>query len=217
MFDLPYFDKNKIRFRKSDEKSHLRILHASPDTPAVDIYINDKLISRGLAYRSFTEYMPLESNDYNIKVFPAGKKDVAIIDENVFIPPNSIYTIAITGLSQDISLFNILDKKLDNKDPNKAYVRSINLSPDAPNIDFYMNDKEIFNNVDYKNITDYTSVDPKNYTLNLKLANTEDTILTSPNANLKANKYYTVYIIGLTDGKPSLQVLIPLDGNSYIK
>ncbi len=217
MFDLPYFDKDKIRFRKSDEKSHLRILHASPDTPAVDIYINDKLISRGLAYRGFTEYMTLDSDDHNIKVFPAGKKDVAITDENIFIPPDSIYTVAITGLSQDTSLFTILDKKLDSKDPNKAYVRSINLSPDAPNIDFYMNDKEIFNNVDYKNITDYTSVDPKNYTLNLKLANAEDTILTSPNANLKANKYYTVYIVGLTDEKPSLQVLIPLDGNSYIK
>ncbi len=80
-----------------------------------------------------------------------------------------------------------------------------------------MNDKEIFNNVGYKNITDYYPVDPKNYTLSLKLANTETTVLTSPNANLKANKYYTVYAVGLADGKPSLQVLIPLDGNSYIK
>ena len=217
MFDLPYFDNNKIRFRKSDEKSHFRILHASPNTPSVDIYINDKLISRGLAYRGFTEYTSLESNDHNIKVFPSGKKDIAIIDENIFIPPNSIYTIAITGLLEDISLFYILDKKLDSKDPNKAYVRSINLSPDDPNIDFYMNNKKTFDNVGYKNITDYTPVAPKNYTLNLKLANTEDIILISPNANLKANKYYTVYIIGLTDKKPPLQVLIPLDGNSYIK
>ena len=44
MFDLPCFDENKVKFRKSDEKSHVRILHASPDAPAVDIYINDNLI-----------------------------------------------------------------------------------------------------------------------------------------------------------------------------
>ncbi|MGO5076091.1 DUF4397 domain-containing protein [Clostridium sporogenes] len=217
MFDLPCFDENKVKFRKSDEKSHVRILHASPDAPAVDIYINDNLISKGLSYKGFTEYMPLISTVYNIKVFPTGKKDVPVINKNFFIPPNSIYTIAATGLLKDIALFPILDKKLDNKDPNKAYVRFVHLSPNAPKVDFYMNSKEIFNNIGYKNITDYSSVDPKNYTITLRLANTENTVLTSPNANLKANKYYTVYAVGLANGKPPLQVLIPLDGNSYIK
>lgn len=217
MFDLPCFDKNKVKFRKSDEKSHVRILHASPDSPAVDIYINDTLISKELSYKDFTEYMPLISMDYNVKVFPAGKKDVPLIDKKLFIPPNSIYTVAATGLLENIDLFPILDKKLDNKDENKTYVRFIHLSPNAPKIDFYMNNKELFNNISYKNITEYSPLDPKNYTIKLKLANTENSVLTSPNANLKANKYYTVYAVGLANGKPSLQVLIPLDGNSYIK
>ncbi len=161
--------------------------------------------------------MPLISRVYNIKVFPTDKKDVPVINKNIFIPPNSIYTIAATNFLRNIALFPILDKKLDNKNPNKAYVRFVHLSPNAPKLDFYMNGKEIFNNIDYKNITNYSSVDPKNYTLSLKIANTENTILTSPNANLKADKYYTVYAVGLANGKPSLQVLIPLDGNSYIK
>ncbi|NFB32685.1 DUF4397 domain-containing protein [Clostridium botulinum] len=217
MFDFPCFDENKVKFRKSDETSHIRILHATPDAPAVDIYINNNLISKGLSYKGFTEYMPLISRVYNIKVFPTDKKDVPVINKNIFIPPNSIYTIAATNFLRNIALFPILDKKLDNKNPNKAYVRLVHLSPNAPKLDFYMNGKEIFNNIDYKNITNYSSVDPKNYTLSLKIANTENTILTSPNANLKADKYYTVYAVGLANGKPSLQVLIPLDGNSYIK
>ncbi|KEI97042.1 hypothetical protein N494_12270 [Clostridium botulinum A2B7 92] len=217
MFDFPCFDENKVKFRKSDEKSHIRILHATPDVPAVDIYINNNLISKGLSYKGFTEYMPLISRVYNIKVFPTDKKDVPVINKNIFIPPNSIYTIAATNFLKNIALFPILDKKLDNKNPNKAYVRFVHLSPNAPKLDFYVNGKEIFNNIDYKNITNYSSVNPKNYTLNLKIANTENTILTSPNANLKADKYYTVYAVGLANGKPSLQVLISLDGNSYIK
>ncbi|WP_434302772.1 DUF4397 domain-containing protein [Clostridium botulinum] len=217
MFDLPCFDKNKVKFRKSDEKSHIRILHATPDAPAVDIYINNNLISKGLSYKCFTEYMPLISRVYNIKVFSTDKKDVPVINKNIFIPPNSIYTIAATNFLKNMALFPILDKKLDNKNPNRAYVRFVHLSPNAPKLDFYMNSKEIFNNIDYKNITNYSLVDSKNYTLNLKIANTQNTILTSPNANLKANKYYTVYAVGLANGKPSLQVLIPLDGNSYIK
>ncbi|EJO5348024.1 DUF4397 domain-containing protein [Clostridium botulinum] len=217
MFDLPCFDENKVKFRKSDEKSHVRILHASPDAPAVDIYINNNLITKGLSYKGFTEYMPLKSTVYNIKVFPAGKKDTPVINKNIFIPPNSIYTVAAVGFLEDISLFPILDKKLDNKNPNKSYVRFVHLSPDAPKVDFYLNNKEIFDNIGYKNITDYYEVDPKNYTITLKLGNTEDIALTSPNANLKPNKYYTVYAVGLAKGSPPLQVLIPLDGNSYIK
>ena len=67
-----------------------------------------------------------------------------------------------------------------------------------------------------KYLINYSPVDPKNYTITLKLANRENTVLTSPNANLKANKYYTVYAVGLANDKPSLQILIPLDGNSYI-
>ncbi len=112
MFDLPCFDENKVKFRKSDEKSHVRILHASPDTPAVDIYINDNLIYKGLSYKDFTEYIPLISTIYNIKVFHTGKKDVPLINKIIFIPPNSIYTIALTGLLKDIALFSILDKKI---------------------------------------------------------------------------------------------------------
>ncbi|NFD57080.1 DUF4397 domain-containing protein [Clostridium botulinum] len=217
MFNLPCFNENKVKFRKSDEKSHIRILHASPDAPAVDIYINDNLIYKGLSYKSFTEYMPLISMVYSIKVFPTGKKDVPLINKFFFIPPNSIYTIAATNFLKNIALFPILDKKLDNKNPNKAYIRFVHLSPNAPKLDFYMNGKKIFNSIGYKNITNYSAVDPKNYTLNLKISNTENTILTSPNANLKDDKYYTVYAVGLANGKPSLQVLIPLDGNSYIR
>lgn len=216
MSDLPCFHENKVKFRKSDEKSHVRILHASPDAPAVDIYMDDNLISEGLSYKNFTEYMPLSSMVHNIKVFPTGESEMPIIDENFFIPPNSIYTIAATGLLKDIALFPILDKKLDNKNSNKSYVRFVHLSPDAPNVDFYMNNEEIFTNIGYKNITSYYELDPDNYTINLKLTNTEDVVLTSPNANLKPNKYYTVYAVGLANGSPSLQVLIPLDGNSYI-
>ncbi|RHW66572.1 DUF4397 domain-containing protein, partial [Clostridium botulinum] len=129
MFDLPCFDENKVKFRKSDEKSHIRILHATPDAPAVDIYINNNLISKGLSYKGFTEYMPLISRVYNIKVFPTSKKDVPLINKFFFIPPNSIYTIAATNFLKNIALFPILDKKLDNKNPNKAYVRFVHLSP----------------------------------------------------------------------------------------
>ena len=34
---------------------------------------------------------------------------------------------------------------------------------------------------------------------------------------LKNGNIYTSYMVGLTQGEPFIQVLIPLDGSSYIK
>lgn len=216
MFNLPSFDENHVQFRNFNEKSYVRILHASPDAPPVDIYINDKLAVKNLSYKSFTEYVPLKSSVYNIKVFPANSTSNPVINKNLFIPPNSIFTIAASGLLEDIELLPILDKKVDNKDPSKAYLRFVHLSPDAPAVDFYIDDKLIFKNIAFEDITNYIPLAPKNYTIKLKVAGTDNTVLISPNMKLSPNKYYTVYAVGLVSSDPPLQVLIPLDGNSYL-
>jgi hypothetical protein len=49
------------------------------------------------------------------------------------------------------------------------------------------------------------------------VAGTNNIILTVPNTNLRAGNIYTVYIVGLANGSPGLQVLIPLDGSTYLK
>jgi len=50
----------------------------------------------------------------------------------------------------------------------------------------------------------------------LKLANTDIDMLYVPNINLKSDKYYTLYLIGLVTNFPAPQMLIPLDGISYL-
>ena len=57
---------------------------------------------------------------------------------------------------------------------------------------------------------------PSTYRLQARIAGTDQVILDVPNINLTANRYYTVYAVGLPVGQPPLQVLIPLDGQSYL-
>jgi hypothetical protein len=70
----------------------------------------------------------------------------------------------------------------------------------------------IFSNVSFKNVTPYIDVDPMNYTLQVRVAGTSDVVLTVPNVNLAADKYYTVYAIGLAGDEPGLEALLLLDG-----
>ncbi|MFD3158418.1 DUF4397 domain-containing protein [Haloimpatiens sp. FM7330] len=203
-------------FRMEPSITYVRILHASPDAPPVDIYINNKLVVRRLSYKNFTEYLPLPSKIYNIKVFPTGTTDNPVINTNVFLPEEKIFTAAAIGPVEDISL-KLIPEPRKPINPNKVMVRFIHLSPDAPPVDITLPDgTKIFDDVEYKEVTDYIEVDPGVYKIQAKIAGTDDVVLTVPRIHLKPNKFYSIYAVGFADGKPPLQVLIPLDGNTYL-
>lgn len=197
-------------------ESYVRILHASPDAPPVDIYANDKLLASNVAYKSFTEYYSLSPDVYNIKVYPTGQRQNPVIDRDIRIPPSGIYTVAAINKLSDITLYPILDTPMPL--PNgTVYLRFIHLSPGAPNVDVRLaNGTTLFEDVAYKEVTDYIPVNPGTYAFNVYPTGTDDSVLYVPNATLKANRFYSVYAVGLAGGQPPLQALIPLDGNSYL-
>lgn len=214
MFICPYLFRSNILFR--NPTSYIRLLHVSPGSPAVDIYINNVPTIRGLAYKGFTEYRPISSGLYNIKVYPSGNTTSPLIDTSLFIPDGIIYTIAAIGTPPNISLQPIEDTRRPIIE-GKTLLRFAHLSPDTPNVDITLPDGTIlFNNVGYKQVTRYISVNPGVYRVQARLTGTDKVILEVPNINLSPNRFYTIYAVGLSSGNPPLQVLIPLDGNSYL-
>jgi len=71
-------------YRVSPKTSYLRILHASPKSPAVDVYINDMLKFSNLAYADFTDYIEVITGNYNIKIYAAGNKTTPVLNKNFF-------------------------------------------------------------------------------------------------------------------------------------
>ena len=57
------------KFYRQEEPttSYIRVFHASPNSPAVDIYANDNLIVEALEYKDASAYIPLPPANYNIK------------------------------------------------------------------------------------------------------------------------------------------------------
>lgn len=197
-------------------KSYLRLLHASPLSPSVDVYINSIPTVRDLRYKGFTEYLPIAQGSYNVKLFKAGTANL-IFNTDIKIAPNQIETLCVIGKDPaDLSLFQVRDPKL-LVDTTKAYLRIVQLSPNIPSIDVVTsNNITLFTDVSYKEKQGYVSLNPSIYALDFNLADTTTSVLYVPNIKLKANKFYTLYVVGLLNDTPPLQVLIPLDGNSYI-
>ena len=204
-------------YRANPALSYIRILHASPDAPPVDIYANGNILARGLAYRGFTPYMPIAQGEYTLTLFPAGQTGRPILSTRVDIPAGRIQTIAAINRLEDIALYTVPDPSM-TMDPLKAFLRFVHLSPNTPAVDITLPDgTRIFRNVGYKGVTHYIPVDGGTYTLEARTAGTENVILHVPNIHLRPGRAYSVYAVGLLRGNPPLQVLIPLDGSSYIK
>lgn len=208
MFFYPYF--------RQPEKSFVRLFHASPDSPAVDVYFNERIVARNLAYRQFTPYITVAPGLYNVRVFSTGTTTNPIISTNQNFRLNAIETIAATGKLEDIELIPYEEPKLQ-KAPGKTYVRFIHLSPNTPSVDIKLpNGTVLFKDIIFEEATNYIPLNPGTYTLQASPTGTSNVALNVPNVNLRAGRYYTVYAIGLLNDNPPLQVVIPLDGNSYI-
>lgn len=202
--------------RQPETPSYIRVLHASPDAPRVDVYANGNLIARSLRYKGFTPYLRVPSGQYNIKVYPSGMSTTPVIDTNVELRPNTIYTAAAVGRLADIGLLPIVEPRVPMS-PGKTNIRFIHLSPDAPSVDITLPDGTVlFPNVGYRGITSYKSVEPGRYSLQARAAGTDNVALTVPNIRLRGGTNISVYAVGLAGGKPGLEVLIPLDGSTYL-
>ncbi len=188
--------------------SKIRVLHAVPNAPAVDVYANDNLIVKNLAYKEMSPYLPVPSGNYNIKVYPTGETTNPVIESSVYIPENSIYTIAAIGELPDISLYPIQEPTSANK-TGMSCVRFIHLSPNAPPVDIKLPDDSIvFSNVPFKSIASYTCVPSGTYTFRVNPAGTDNVVLTVPNVKLNPNTFYTIYAIGLVGETPNLEALL---------
>lgn len=212
-----FFDPYKNYSRQPSSVSYIRALHASPNSPAVDIYFNDTKLVENLSYEEFTEYLSVAPGNYTIKVYPAGNTKNLVLSANLNIRPNSISTLAVTGILPNLNLLPIAEPK-GPMIPGKLFLRFGNLSPNSPSLNLTLaNGTVIFRNISYKNVTDYAALNPGIYHFQLRHSQTNKILLDAPNVRLRENRFYSIYAVGLLGEKPPLRILIPLDGNSYLK
>lgn len=203
-------------YRVSPMTSYLRILHASPKSPAVDVYINDMLKFRNLTYGAFTNYIEVITGNYNVKIYAAGTKTSPVLNKNIFVPPGRIYTVSAIGILPNIDILLIPEPKV-MEPTDSVYIKFAHLSPNAGAVDIALpNGTILFKNISYKEFTDYIQVPAGTYILEVRPTGTQTTVLYVPNVRLKSQRFYTVYAIGLINDRPGIQALIPLDGSSYL-
>ncbi len=206
---------SQIEYMQYTSLGYVRVLHAVPDAPNVDIYANDKLIVENLAFGELTKYLPVPEGTYTISLYATGDKSKPVLQNTLTINKDKIMTIAAANTVNNITLIAIPDTTMKNE-TNKSVIRFMHLSPNAPAVDITLPDGTIiFSNISYEQLTQYVEVEPTNYNLQVRVAGTSNVVLTVPNVKLEPNRAYTIYAIGLVGSKPELQALLATDGISY--
>ena len=199
----------------TQQKAYIRLLNASPGAPAVDVTVNHVLVADNLAFKAFTEYMPAEAGVYQVRVMPAGLNSELIAMEMMELMPGGIYTMAITGVETDLSI-ELIDDVPRTKPNGRAFLRFINLSPYDTSFDAFIGNAPVVTALTHTESSDYIPLQAGTYSLKLFNSRNNNLVLTHPKVSLANGNYYAAYIVGLEAGTPPLQILIPLEGATYL-
>ena len=198
-------------FEIKNNSSLVRVFHAAPQAPNVDVYVNDQMVFSNLAFDDFTRYVYLDEGEYNVSVYLAGQKDRPVINQMVDVPSQQIFTIAATGNLDNLGLLVIPDKVSKSPSQNYSSVRVIHLSQNAPGVDILVDGDTLFEDISFGEGTDYVDLNPGTYNVNVVL-NTDKSVVLPLKVTLNPDKIYTIYIIG---NPPTLQAVQVVDGNTY--
>lgn len=184
-------------------KARVRVVHASPDAPAVDVLVNDGLAFGNVAFRDITGYATLPPATYNVKVVPAGATTPVVIEADLTLEAGKEYTVIAKDLLASIGALVLVDNN-SAPAPGNAHVRFVHLSPDAPAVDIAVagGGPVIFGNVSFGEesvgvVGAYTPVPAGVYDLEVRLAGTDTVVLPLPGIALTDGRVYTAYAFGL--------------------
>ncbi len=85
---------------------HVRVAHLAAGAPAVDVYVEGKLVFDGVKFKDVTDYAALEGEEFKVVIVPAGGK----LTDSVTKSPisltfkegdNGFYTLAAIGSLKD--------------------------------------------------------------------------------------------------------------------
>jgi hypothetical protein len=192
--------------------ARVRVVHASPDAPAVDVWVNDAITAFSNApFKGITQYAELDAATYNVKVVPTGAMEPVVIEADLDLAADTDYTVVAVGQLATIGPLVLVD---NNSLPQagKAHVRFVHASPDAPSVDIAVQGGPVlFSDVPFKGVGDYLPVDAGTYDLEVRLAGTTTVALSVPGVTLADQTVYTIFAMGLAGGEPALQAVPSVD------
>jgi hypothetical protein len=195
-----------IRATAADE-ARVRVAHAVPGGPSIDIKLDGLLVSSNVTYTTVTPYSVLPAGLHQVQILLHGT-EIELISETMILPGGMDFTVAGLAAGAAVTTTSLVD---NNHPANADTVRIVNFSPDTPAIDVEISGtmtSTVISNTLYKEASSYTrgiGVGVASFEVR---ASGEITPLLTFTETLDSDTINTVFVMGLT--QPPGSFLHPL-------
>ncbi|WP_269531343.1 DUF4397 domain-containing protein [Chitinimonas sp. BJYL2] len=184
-------------------KIKLRVVHAAPSAPAVDVHVTAPAAALGtptlsnVPFKGISAALEVDAGDYRVRVTPAGSTTVVYDSGKLSLAAGANLVAAAIDASTGNSPVSLLVLTRDIANPvfevkdQRALVRAVHASPNAPSVDILVNNAVALSNVPFPVASAY--LDPLAGTYNFKVnaAGTSTTVINA-DVPLEAGKKYSV-------------------------
>lgn len=206
----------------------VRVVHASPDAPAVDVIANDDFdnpLVADLAFLQFTDFLSLPipegetGLDVNVKVTPADNPGVVVnnngLGDDLTLEQGLEYTVFATGTLADFALLPVVDEN-NRRIATDSLVRIVHGSTVAGTVDIYVTAPgaglegadPTFAGVAFRDQTGYVALPPGDYDVTVTPAGSTDAAIGPATISVVGGGLYTAVAVDSEGGVAPLGLLL---------
>ncbi len=190
-----------LRLLDKATPARVRVIHASPDAPAVQVIANDNFgapLVPSLAFPNATPFLDVPGATYNLKVTPVGNNGVIAINADATLAAGAVYSIYAVGLLASIEPLILTDDP--RRVATQARVRIVHASPSAGGVDLYVlapgtalaSATPAFTNAAFKADTGYVDLAAGDYEVSVTPTGSKTAAIGPVTVTVANNGIYTV-------------------------
>ncbi|GAB4509474.1 MAG: hypothetical protein OHK0046_04520 [Anaerolineae bacterium] len=142
-----------------DDSGFVRIVHAVPDAPAVDIYVDEVLAIPALDFGEVTEHLRLPAGSYAVELRVAGE-DTSLLEANLDVEAGSAVTVLAQGTADTLGV-NVVTDDVSGISAESALLSVINTIPGDSTVTVALADGTVIaEGIAADEISETVSIDP---------------------------------------------------------
>jgi hypothetical protein len=183
---------------QAQENAQVRVVHAVPDGPNVDVYIDGVQVLENISFFTASDYLSVPAGEHLVQVTAAGAAlSSAVISETLTLAAGQSYTVMAAGMPDSIAA-TVLEDDRAVPTAGDTKIRFIHAVPDAPAVDIRQVGDEIplINNLAFREASDYLPLLPGDYDLNVVATGQTETLFDFDENLIADDPIYDIFLVG---------------------
>ncbi len=186
----------------------VHVLHAAPNAPTMDIYVDGSPAVSGLSFAEVSDYVQFSPGAHEAQVYPANMAGNPLLSAGLDLARERDYTLVVVGTLSSLNAVLLLDST-PAPTRGQAKVRAFHASPDAPPLDVVVSGRQapLFSGLAFQQSTPWSELAARMVDLDLRPSGSTEPLLSLPDLVLDGGALYTFTILGLVNGQPGIFVM----------